>query len=170
MPNSSRPKSPWLIIRRSPIHGRGAYARVDIPEGTRIIEYVGEKITKAESYRREQQRLARLAAGGDGCVYVWDLNKRHDIDGRHAYNIARLINHSCAPNCRAETIRGRVWIIAARDIARGEELSYDYGFSFSEWEKHPCRCGTPDCVGFIVNKAQRWRVRRILQARRKEKA
>ncbi len=165
MPNPPRPKSPWFITRRSSIHGRGAYARVDIPEGTRIIEYIGEKITKAESHRREQKRLARLKAGGDGCVYVWDLNSRHDIDGRQSYNIARLINHSCAPNCRAETIRGRVWIIADRDIPRGEELSYDYGFPFSEWQNHPCRCGTADCVGFIVNKAQRWRVRRLLRER-----
>jgi Proteins containing SET domain len=163
VPSRSRPVSPWFVIRRSGIHGRGAYARIDIPEGTRIVEYVGEKITKAESHRREQQRLARLAAGGDGCVYVWDLNQRHDIDGRQARNIARLINHSCAPNCRAETIRGRVWIIAARDIPRGEELTYDYGFPFSEWRQHPCRCGAPNCVGFIVNQPQRWRVRRILR-------
>ncbi len=166
MPHSRRATSPWFVIRHSAIHGRGAYARVEIPEGTRIVEYVGEKITKAESQRREQQRLARLASGRDGCVYIWDLNARHDLDGRQTRNVARLINHSCAPNCRAETIRGRVWIIAARDIVRGEELTYDYGFPFAEWPNHPCRCGTVGCVGFIVNQPQRWRVRRLLKAKR----
>ncbi len=150
-------------MHRSAIHGRGIYARTAIPDGTPIIEYVGEKITKAEAARREQQRLARLRSGGDGSVYIFDLNKRHDLDGRQTRNLARLINHSCAPNCRAETIRGHIWIVARRDIAPGEELSFDYGFPFSEWRQHPCRCGARGCVGFIVNKAQRWRVRRLLR-------
>ena len=163
-PSASTPR--WLRIRNSPIHGRGAYARIDIPEGTRIIEYVGEKITKAESRRREEQRLARLKRGGDGSVYIWDLNSRYDLDGRLAGNVARLINHSCAPNCRAETIRGHVWIIASRHIPQGEEITFDYGFPFSEWRLHPCRCGAAECVGFIVNEPQRWRVRRILEQQR----
>jgi SET domain-containing protein len=162
--------SPWVFARRSAIHGRGVYARTAIPDGTRIIEYVGEKITKAEALRREQQRLARLRAGGDGSVYIFELNQRQDLDGRLSRNVARLINHSCAPNCRAETIRGHVWIIARRDIAAGEELTYDYGFPFSEWPQHPCRCGAADCVGFIVNKAQRWRVRRLLRRQKRPPA
>lgn len=143
------------------------YARLPIPDGTPVIEYVGEKITKAEAWRREAQRLERLHAGGDGSVYIFDLNRRYDLDGRTASNVARLINHSCAPNCRAETTRGRIWILAKRDIPAGEELTFDYGFPYSEWRLHPCRCGARECVGYIVNKAQRWRVRRIL---RKEKS
>jgi SET domain-containing protein len=165
--SSSQPQSSsisrWIVSRRSGIHGRGIYARTAIPDGTPVIEYIGEKITKAEAARREQQRLARLRAGGDGSVYIFDLNKRHDLDGRHSRNLARLINHSCAPNCRAETIRGRIWIIARRDIAPGEELGFDYGFPFNEWPHHPCRCGARGCVGYIVNKPQRWRVRRLLR-------
>lgn len=160
----SAPPCPWIRLERSTIHGQGVYAARPIPDGTRIIEYTGEKITKAEAWRREEQRLARLRAGGDGCVYIFDLNKRYDIDGRTTGNIARLINHSCAPNCRSETTRGRIWIVALRDIAAGEELSFDYGFPFSEWRMHPCRCGAPNCVGYIVNKPQRWRVRRLLRA------
>ena len=162
-----RVSSPWIRVSNSAIHGRGVYARVAIPDGTRIIEYVGERITKAEALRREEQRLARLRAGGDGSVYIFILNKRHDLDGRHSNNVTRLINHSCSPNCRAETIRGHIWIIANRDIAPGEELSFDYGFPFGEWRKHPCRCGAPGCVGYIVNKAQRWRVARILREERR---
>ncbi len=150
-------------MSNSAIHGRGVYARVAIPDGTRIIEYVGEKITKPEALRREQQRLERLRTGGDGSVYVFILNKRYDLDGRQSHNIARLINHSCEPNCRAETIGGHIWIIARRDIPAGTELTFDYGFPFSEWRQHPCRCGAPGCVGFIVNAGQRWRVRRILR-------
>jgi len=156
-----------ICSRQSSIHGRGVYARCLIPDGTRVVEYTGERITKAEARRREEQRKERQRRGGDDCVYIFDLNKKYDLDGRSTRNIARLINHSCAPNCRAETIRGRVWIIARREIAAGEEITFDYGFPYAEWQLHPCRCGAARCVGFIVNKPQRWRVRRILRGRRK---
>ncbi len=156
----------WISSRESAIHGRGVYARCDIPDKTRVIEYTGQRITKAEAREREQQRLARQKRGGDDCVYIFDLNKKHDLDGRSGRNIARLINHSCAPNCRADNIRGRIWIVARRAIAVGEELTFDYGFPYAEWRLHPCRCGSPRCVGFIVNKPQRWRVRRLLRGKR----
>ena len=156
--------SEWVRRGRSSIHGGGLYAKKAIPEGTRVIEYVGERITKAESERREQRRLEVRDSGADGCVYIFELNARHDIDGDVKWNTARLINHSCAGNCEPQAIRGRIWIVALRDIEQGEELGYDYGFDLSDWRKHPCLCGTPECVGYIVNKRQRWRVRRALAA------
>ena len=153
-------------LGRSGVHGYGLFARDFIPKDTRIIEYVGERITKPEAERREERRLARLAAGEDGCVYVFEVNQRHDIDGNVAWNPARRINHSCGPNCETQNIRGRIWVIALRDIAPDEELTYDYGFDYSEWQDHPCRCGAKECVGFIVKSSQRWRVRRVLAAKR----
>lgn len=159
--------NPWIRAGSSSIHGRGVYAERDIPDGTRIIEYTGERITKAEAWRREALRVKRAKRGGDGSVYIFELNKRFDLDGSKRNNVARLINHSCAPNCRAETVRGKIWILARRDIAAGDELTFDYGYGFSLWEDHPCRCGAARCVGYIVNSAQRWRVRRILRERRK---
>ncbi len=155
-----------IISRRSAIHGRGVYARCAIPDGTRVVEYTGERITKAEAARRETQRLARGKRGQDDCVYIFDLNRRHDLDGRTRGNVARLINHSCAPNCRVDVLRGRIWIIARRDIAPGEELTFDYGFRFSEWRNHACRCGVARCAGFIVAQAQRWRLRRVSRVER----
>jgi hypothetical protein len=85
-----------------------------------------------------------------------------------AWNSARLINHSCKPNCRAEIIRGKIWIIAKREIPEGAELTFDYRYGFSNWREHPCRCGTDRCVGFIVAAEYRWRVRKILKAGRVE--
>lgn len=158
----------WIRAGASGIHGHGVHARVAIPDGTRVIEYTGQRITKAEARRRETQRLTRQARGGDDCVYIFELNKTHDLDGRKSTNIARLLNHSCAPNCRTENIRGHIWIIARRDIVAGEELTFDYGYGYKEWRLHPCRCGKPQCVGFIVNKPQRWLVRRALRAERKK--
>jgi hypothetical protein len=152
--------------RRSNIHGRGVYARRDIPEGTPVLEYTGERITKAEAARREKERLARRDRGQDHCVYIFELNARYDLDGRTEGNVARLINHSCAANCRVDVLRGRIWIIARRDIAAGEEVTFDYGFRFSEWRHHACRCGATRCAGFIVAKDQRWRLLRIPRAER----
>ena len=161
-PKKAAPRrvNPWVRAGRYGIHGHGVYARVDIPDGTRIIEYVGERITKAEARRRELARLERQRRGADASVYVFELNRRYDLDGRTSRNLARLINHSCAPNCRAETIRGHIWIIARRDIPAGTELTFDYGFSLSDGKNHPCRCGAKRCAGFIVNSGQRWRLRR----------
>lgn len=163
------PASPWAAPRSSAIHGSGLYAVRPIPRGTRIIEYVGERITKAEARRREAKRIAARAAGGEGCVYVFELNQRHDLDGDVAWNPARLINHSCAANCEPQVIRGRIWIIARREIAEGEELGYDYGFDYADWRLHPCRCGTQACVGYIVSKSQRWRLKRALRRERQAK-
>ncbi len=158
--------SRWVSSAKSAIHGRGVYARETIPDGTRVVEYTGERITKAEALRREQHRLARDRAGGDASVYIFTLNARHDLDGRTHRNVARLINHSCNPNCRVEIIRGRIWIIARREIPAGAELTFDYGFSLAEGRQHPCRCGTRRCAGLIVGAAQRWRLRRIPRAQR----
>ena len=163
LPHRGIAASRWIRAANSAIHGRGVYAKVEIPRDTRIVEYVGERITKAVSHRREKQRLERQRRGGDGCVYIFELNRKYDLDGRTRGNVARLINHSCAPNCRAETIRGRIWIIANTYIPSGEELTFDYGYGYSEWRLHPCRCGAKRCAGFIVNAGQRWRVRRIIR-------
>ncbi len=171
MSHSSRPRthSPWASLRRSAIHGRGLYASKAISSGTRIIEYEGERITKVESDRREELRRERARQGGDGCVYIFEINKRHDLDGSMDWNTARLINHSCEANCESSNIRGRIWIVATRDIAKGEELTFDYGFGMKNWRQHPCRCGTRKCADFIVTKMQRWRVRKKLRAEARRK-
>ena len=105
MSNTKNTKTPaatnseWVRRGQSKIHGGGLYANQDILAGTRVLEYVGERITKAESERREAKRLAARADGEDGCVYVFELNARRDIDGDVKWNTARLINHSCDGNC-----------------------------------------------------------------------
>jgi SET domain-containing protein len=151
------------VIRRarSDIHGHGVYARVAIPAGYVIIKYRGERITKAESARREAKRLERLRRGLESCTMAFRLNQRYDIDGRRGGNMSRFINHSCAPNCRSEKRRGHIWIGALRDIAEGEEISFDYGFRFRHWASNPCRCNAPECAGYIVEASQRWRLRKV---------
>lgn len=144
-------KNPYIFIRRSSIHSKGVFAKKDISAGTPVIEYVGEKITKAESDRRAGIPLQKHKENKIfGAVYLFDLNKRHDIDGFVPYNTARFINHACDPNCEAEIIRGRIWIKALRDIRKGEELTYNYGYGYEEHEDHKCECRTKRCVGYIL--------------------
>jgi hypothetical protein len=82
--------------------------------------------------------------------YIFALDGQFDLDGNAAQNPARFLNHSCAPNCEAELDAGHIWIVALRNIKAGEELTFNYGYDLDDYRDHPCRCGAPDCVGFIV--------------------
>jgi len=157
------PTKRYWTIRSSSIHNRGVFARCDIPDDVPVIEYVGEKITKAESKRRGDALIHKSKKTGCAAVYVFTLNQRHDIDGAKGRNPARYINHSCAPNCEAYIIRGRIWIYSLRAIKAGEELTYNYGFDADTWDEHPCRCGAERCVGFIVEEKQWPKLLRKLQ-------
>lgn len=151
------PKAPtnrYWTVRRSSIHNRGIFARTDIPKDAPVIEYLGERITKAESQRRGDALASRSKKTGGAAVYIFTLNQKYDIDGAKGRNPARYINHSCAPNCEAYIIRGRIWIHSLREIKAGEELTYNYGFDVDTWDDHPCRCGSERCVGFIVEEKQ----------------
>jgi SET domain-containing protein len=130
----------YLEVRQSAIHGTGGYARRDISAGMRVVEYVGERITKAESDRR-------CEANNE---YIFIIDDDWDLDGLQSWNPARFINHSCAPNCEAEWDGDRLFIVALRDIKQGEELSFNYGYDLENYEDHKCHCRTPQCVGYIL--------------------
>jgi SET domain-containing protein len=138
--NFESPDCEKVVFKLSPIHGTGGFARVTIHAGARIIEYVGQKISKAESLRRCEQENQ----------YIFALDDQFDLDGNAPANPARFLNHSCAPNCEAEVDGGRIWIVALREIAAGEELTYNYNYDLVDYREHPCRCGAADCVGYIV--------------------
>ncbi|MFQ5474637.1 MAG: SET domain-containing protein [Candidatus Nanoarchaeia archaeon] len=145
--------SEYMEVRRSKIHNNGIFAVKDIPKGAYIIEYVGEKITKKEAEKRGQKTLEEAEKNGSkGGFYLFSLNSRYDIDGDVDWNTAKWINHSCNPNCEALDDDGHIWIVALRNIKMGEELSYDYGCDLEDYESHPCRCGSPNCVGYIVDR------------------
>ena len=152
-----RGESKYCEVRGSEIHGRGVYATTFIPKDQRIIEYVGERIDKKESDRRGVSQHSKSLKTGDAAVYIFTLSKNYDIDGNVPWNTARLINHSCEPNCEAWSKGKRIFIHALRDIAEGEELSFDYGFDVECYEDHPCLCGRQSCVGYIVSRSQ-WEI------------
>jgi len=149
------PVHPLVCAKKSGIHRRGVFAKKFIHKGTNIIEYVGKKITKSQSDKIYEQSLANSKTKGSGAVYIFELNERYDIDGDVSYNLAKYINHACETNCYTENMNGHIWIVAERDIEKGEELLYDYGYNLDDWKEHKCLCGKPSCIGYIVATDQR---------------
>lgn len=139
-PNDQNLETEWVVFRPSGIHGMGGFARKPIPSGTRMLEYVGERISKAES-------LKRCEANNP---YIFTLDEEWDLDGDVKWNPARFLNHCCEPNCDAEQDEGRIWIVSRRDIAEGEEITFNYGYDLEDYKEYPCNCGAANCVGYMV--------------------
>ena len=129
-----------IEFRNSGIHGMGGFALRRIRRGAPIIEYGGEKISKAEGTRRA------IAEN----PFIFGLDDETDVDGDVTWNPARFLNHSCEPNAEAEIFGEQIWIMALRTIRPGEEITFNYSYDLEDYEKHPCRCGAEKCVGYMV--------------------
>ena len=141
-------------VKKSKIDKKGLYASRNISKGTKIIEYKGKIITIKQA--EENPKFDNGKA-----IYLFNLNKKYDLDGDFKFNTARLINHSCDPNCEVAGSGLKVWVYAIKDIMKDEELSYDYGFSYDkDYKQFPCRCKSVKCVGYIVREGSRWRIKK----------
>ena len=141
-------------IKKSKIDKKGLYANQNIKKGTRIIEYKGKIVSVKETSKNPK-------FDNEKAIYLFNLNKRYDLDGDFKFNTARLINHSCEPNCEVTGEGLKVWVYAIKDIKKNEELSYDYGFSYDKnYKQFPCKCGANNCVGYIVREGSRWRLKK----------
>ncbi len=130
-----------IDFNHSTIHGTGGFARVNIPAGARLVEYLGRKIDKAESLR--QCELDN--------PYIFSISDEYDLDGNVDWNPARLLNHSCSPNAEAQQEDDeRIWIVALRDIPAGEEITFNYNYDLQDYKEHPCQCGSSNCIGYII--------------------
>ena len=140
--------------KKSGINNLGLFAKSDINKGEKVIEYKGRKFTHKQV--EENDRFDNSKA-----IYLFTLNERYVLDGDAKTNTAKYINHSCDPNCEVDIINGKIWIIAIKDIKKGDELSYDYGFGYdADFRQFPCKCGSKNCCGYIVRDDQRWRINR----------
>ncbi len=151
------PAAPAVVVRRSRIQGRGAFATRDIAEGEAIIEYTGALITHAAADAQCDDETMRRHH-----TFLFAVDDRYVIDGRQGGNDSRFINHSCEPNCESVIVKRRVFIHAMRDIAAGEELLYDYWYMTDEdyalddlRRIYPCRCGAPSCRGTLARPPRR---------------
>jgi len=140
--NSTDPTQ--LLIRKSGIHGCGCYTTVPIKEGTHIVEYTGTRLSKQEADDLYSNRPnTYLFCIGEG-EYV--------VDGD---NVAAFINHCCDPNCETDEFGEHIWIIATRDIAAGEELTYDYNlYDGDDDDEAVCQCGAKDCRGTMYGEEE----------------
>ena len=128
-------KPPRIIRKRSRVHGYGVFAGERISKNTRIIDYAGELILNSKSAAREARYLKQ------GRIWVFRVNRRWSRDAAVGGNIARLINHSCRPNCWWEVVGTTIWIRASRTIEPGEELTYDYATIGDKTIECRCRPG-----------------------------
>ena len=139
-------------VKKSNIDKRGLYASKNIKSGTKIIKYIGKLISTKETETNPK-------FDNEKDIYLFNLNSKYDLDGDYSWNTARLINHSCNPNCEVEGKGLKLWITTIKDIKKGEELSFDYGFGYDvDYKQFPCKCGSQNCVGYIVREGSRWRI------------
>src|SRR5712691_6925178 len=125
-----------LKVRRSRT-GLGLFACGEIKRGARIVEYTGRPLAPGEEYTSRSK-------------YLFRISRTKTIDGAVRSNAARYINHSCAPNCRAENTGRRIFILARRKIAPGEELTYNYGREYFDDHIKPKGCRCLKCDPFVV--------------------
>lgn len=152
MPSKTPPAAGRRIqTRRSGVHGKGVFAVRDIAAGETIIEYKGEVISWKEALRRHPHDPSQPQH-----TFYFHVDDKHVIDGRVDGNAARWINHACDPNCETDEVDGRIFIKAARDIAAGDELNYDYGlvidlpYTPELLAEFPCWCGADACRGTLL--------------------
>jgi uncharacterized protein len=144
-------RKPMIEVRHSPIHGYGVFALRKIRKGTTVIEYLGDRVSHEEADARYEDKDA-----SDSHTFLFTVDSRTVIDAGINGNEARFINHGCDPNCESVIQERRVFIEAIRDIAAGEELTYDYQI---QREAHDppnidvifaCRCGAATCRGSML--------------------
>jgi SET domain-containing protein len=147
-----------LIIGRSKIDSEGCHTTAPIKKGARVVEYTGPRITiqQADALYDDHPR-----------TYLFGLTDgKHVIDGE---GVAAFINHSCDPNCEADEIKGRVWIVASRNIEAGEELTYDYNLYDGDLDDpSPCSCGALNCRGSMYSEQELARRAKALCRRQKK--
>jgi len=162
---SKTEEHPLYVVRRSSVHGYGAFATRDINKGEVIDEYLGDRITHAQADKRYEDHDEN-----DNHTFLFIVDKKTVIDAGIGGNDARFINHKCDPNCESEIKKGRVFIIATKNIKKGEELGYDYQIGREKDdpenvdEIYACRCGSPKCRGTML-----WPPKRPAARKRKAK-
>ena len=142
-----------LVIRPSRIHAVGVFTTAPIRKGSRVVEYSGPRLTAEEANRLYD---------GASRTYLYGLDDgKTVIDGE---GMGAYLNHSCDPNCEVDEIKNRVWILAIRNIAAGEELVWDYNL-YDDDDPAPCHCGSPKCRGTMYSREWMAKLRR--KARKK---
>ncbi|XP_055969094.1 histone-lysine N-methyltransferase, H3 lysine-36 specific isoform X1 [Sorex fumeus] len=145
----SKRQYPEVEIFRTLQRGWGLRTKTDIKKGEFVNEYVGELIDEEECRAR-----IRYAQEHDITnFYMLTLDKDRIIDAGPKGNYARFMNHCCQPNCETQkwSVNGdtRVGLFALSDIKAGTELTFNYNLECLGNGKTVCKCGAPNCSGFL---------------------
>jgi SET domain-containing protein len=138
------------------VHGKGVFAVSPIKKGTRILEYLGDRVSHDAADLRYEDHDEN-----DNHTFLFIVDRNTVIDAAVGGNDARFINHQCSGNCESAIENRRVFIDALRDIKPGEELGYDYEIGRDKDdppnvdEIYACRCGTPACRGTMLEPAKK---------------
>ena len=149
MPKKTKTRKPprRTEVRESGVHGRGVYATQFIPNGARIIEYAGQRVSWDSAPNDETNPH----------TFNFGLDNGEVINPEIGGNDARWINHSCDPNCEAIEEDDCIFIYAMRDIGPGEELFYDYALEIDEpiteesKREFACHCHSLNCRGTMLS-------------------
>jgi SET domain-containing protein len=149
-----------LIIRSSRIHAAGCYTTAPIKKGTKIVEYTGPRLKPEDCMDMYDNHESTYLFGMEGDKWV--------IDG---HGTAAFLNHSCDPNCETDEVDGHVWIVALRDIAPEEELTYDYNlYDGDDVNDAPCHCGAKKCRGTMYEPEEVARLQKLARAEKRKRA
>lgn len=142
-----------IIVARSAIHAWGLFAGEDINRSDFILEYIGEIIRSGVADVRELQ----YELEGIDSTYFFRNSDDTVIDATKQGNAARLMNHSCDPNCAAGLFQRkdgipRIGLFASRKIKKGEELTFNYHFTPAgpNDSRLICNCGSEKCVKYLT--------------------
>lgn len=123
-----------MIIKKSKIHKKGIFSNQDIKIGKVVFTVKGKLVHHVVKDKKTSL-----------CGSVWIGMSKHSWVNPD--EPARFLNHSCNPNCG---IKGKLRIIALKNIKKGEEVTIDY--SITEMDKlwyMKCNCGSKNCRKII---------------------
>jgi len=142
--------SPKTQVQRAGSHGTGVFAREPIATGETVVAF-GGRVCDGAALSRLPPRRRMLSLQIDDDLYLVGADEPEPGD---------FVNHSCEPTCG---VCGSVLLVALRDLAPGEEITFDYAMTDSTpYDEFTCSCGTPSCRGLVT--ARDWE-RPDLQAR-----
>ncbi|KAK9818057.1 hypothetical protein WJX72_006388 [[Myrmecia] bisecta] len=137
-----------------------------LPAGTFVAEYLGELYSPWRWFEKQDALKKRNPHMGLPDFYNITLERPKDdeagydvvfVEAAQKASFASRLSHSCTPNCHTMSLavdgRLTIGIFTSRDVAVGEELSWDYACvteSEREYRSAICMCGTRSCRGSFL--------------------
>lgn len=130
--------NPATVVRPSPIQGVGVFATRPFGSGERVLTIDDTRVVDQARPLLPGESEDHCDHLADGTVVLIGLPERH-------------INHACDPNVFVKTEEGCRHVVARREIAAGEELTYDYIIDCHDGDVWVCECRNARCRGTIVS-------------------